>query len=97
MLLVGGLLLRFQTGLIEPDVVTLLDKIEYNDVKLGSMGMTVAYLMIAFGAVIAVISIVGIGGAMKKIRCCLILVSNARLIFVCFVFVYFLKIFGGYW
>lgn len=72
---VTGLLLLFESGLLHPDVVTLLNKIKYSSVKFGLALQVCTFMMIAVGAIIMGIAVVGICGAWKKIKCCILVVS----------------------
>ncbi|XP_060551903.1 tetraspanin-3-like [Ruditapes philippinarum] len=71
-LAVAGLLLLFESGLLHTDVITLLYKIKYGSVRVGLVVQVVCYMMIATGAIIMVVAIIGICGAWKKIKCCLL-------------------------
>ncbi|XP_053408588.1 tetraspanin-3-like [Mercenaria mercenaria] len=69
---VAGLLLLFESGLLNSDVITLFNNIKYGSIKLGVVLQVVCYMMIATGGIIMIVAVVGVCAAWKKIKCCLI-------------------------
>lgn len=69
--LIAGLLLRFGTGVLENDVLKLLDQIQVNSFSLGKLTEANTYLMIIAGAFIMFIAALGLCGAWNDIKCCL--------------------------
>ncbi|KAL4229497.1 hypothetical protein ACF0H5_012537 [Mactra antiquata] len=70
---VAGLLLLLVSGLLNSEVITLLDCIKYDGIKMGILLQAVCYMMIAAGGIIMICSVVGICAAWKKIKCCLLI------------------------
>ena len=77
-IVVGAFIIKFGSGLLEKEVTTLLNKISYNNVQLGTLADAVAYIMIIGGFFIISIALLGMCGAWHDIRGCLWAVSTLK-------------------
>lgn len=72
-LFVAGLLLRLNSGFFGNDVITLLNSMTYNAVKLGRMINTLMSIMLSFGGSQPIFAFCAIYGVCKKVKCCIIM------------------------
>ena len=85
-IVVGAFIIKFGSGLLEKEVTTLLNKISYNNVQLGTLADAVAYIMIIGGFFIISIALLGMCGAWHDIRGCLWAVSTLKQRLLCVIF-----------
>ena len=70
----AALLLKFNSGYLDSEVTSMLNKINVDTVPLGTLTDANVYVMIGAGAVIMFISVLGLCGAWHGIKGCLYLV-----------------------
>jgi len=74
-LLVVGAYLYDQSGLLDDDIIPLLDKIGVGTITLGDLLRVVCIIVIILGTFITIVSILGDVGAIFKLRPILVIVS----------------------
>ena len=72
----AGLLLKFGSGVMESEVLTLLNNIQVDGTPIGTLADANVYLMIVGGVFVMVIGVLGLCGAWNSIKECLWAVST---------------------
>ena len=79
-MLIAGFILKFDSGLLEAEVIELFNRVIVSNIPLGTLADANAYMMIISGGIIMFIAILGLCGAWKNIKGCLWAVSKTRLL-----------------
>ena len=72
----SGMLLKFSSGIMESEVLTLLNNIKVDGTPVGTLADANVYMMIIGGVFVMVIGVLGLCGAWNNIKECLWAVST---------------------